>query len=437
MRSKSLFFIALAFLGCKNNPSYCDDATPCRVGLHCLMPAHQCVQDVNSNDLAAGGGGDMGPMPDLLACPACNNPTPICGAQLQCQACTSDTDCAKTTIGPHCLNGSCVACAQDSDCPSKICDLSPPLSSPTRGTCIDPAQVAYVDAAAAGGGDGSQAKPLKKIGDGVAKGKPYVHVAKGSYSELVSTSAKVFIVAETGTRLYTGMNSDTLTISDPGAVTVRNIRIEGGMGGRSAVNCGGANSTFTAYQSQFTGTSNAIYFDCQKLTLDGCWIDGAQQAGIYVNGGNQCNFDIENSLFTRNKNGAIYVTTNWTGSGTFASNTIADNTGSPSIDCQNARFVVFNSIVYKSGLSPMTTCDVDHVASDDAAITATNNGVTLAAAPFKTTGTRMMPDDWNLAAGSPCIGVGKTTSVPDHDFAFLPRPDGNDGKIDIGAFEYR
>ncbi len=461
--------VVVAGVECKRvNGAYCDDARPCPNGFACDLTAREChAQIVSTGDMAVDSG-------DLAGC-ACGGTTPICVA-MSCVSCLSTSDgegaCAAVSPStPHCETtgadaGACVGCRDagdcggatpfcddathacrgclaDSECPSLICDLTP--GSTTHGICIGSAQVVYVDAAAAPGGDGlTLATAKQKIQDGVntavglTPARLYVHVAAGTYNESVGVNNKtIYVVGAPGTFVHpTGGGKDGLGSQGGGSLTVRDLVVTADMG--NGGNCNGG--SLTAYRTQFINSSQlGVYSSTCQLLLDGCWVHANAMGGINVGG----NFTIINSIITMNA-GAGGLSQAVTGTTmVFANNTVADNTAGTTYagaTCLVAGgFAPVNSIFYNNkgagGLLNETNCTGSFDASDDVSAGPQSTVDLTAQAPGFKGGTPLTPDSYHLTLGSPCINEGTLTAAPDHDFDFEPRPDAKSMMPDVGADE--
>jgi hypothetical protein len=464
--------LLLAGAQCKRvNGAYCDDVRPCPSGFACDLDARECSL------VSTGGGGDLGGVPGDMAGCSCGGPTPICVAT-SCVSClsTSDGDGACAAVSPStpycdpsgdaagacvgCLDNSqcsaptafcdaathaCRGCIRDSECASLVCDLTPTEGSTTRGTCVPIAMVEYVDGAATTIGDGlTPTTPRQKIQDALnhATGgdkRPYVHVAAGTYNEsnVGVTNSTSYIVGADGA-IVAPTSGDALSAGSNGSLTVRNLVVtaKGGNG----VNC--QNGSFTAYRSQFVGSSQSgVYANNCNLLLDADWIDGNSGGGIYIGGGN---FQVFNSIITNNINqGGLYQL----GSGTttaFVNNTVADNKASGTIagvNCSTtSALLVRNSILWNNKgtagtIVAETNCSSDFDASDDPSAGPQSTIDLTIQMPGFTGTTPSSPASYHLASGSPCISEATPMTAPDHDYDLEPRPDATTLKPDIGADE--
>ncbi|HWE31001.1 MAG TPA: right-handed parallel beta-helix repeat-containing protein, partial [Polyangia bacterium] len=326
---------AIATPGCKkNNSAYCDATTPCSVGRVCDMTTRQC-----GGVSVVGGNGDMG-VGNNFSCSQCTGATPICAQQTSCVACTMsatpDATCAMLTpASPLCLTsgsgaGACVACRTnadctsvgasicdatahdcracqaDAECASGVCDLVE--SSVTHGRCVDAGQVVYVDGMTTMPGNGlTAATPLAAILDGIdtasSEARTYVHIAPGTYSEVLSIVGRnAFLVADPGTVIIQPNGSkDGFDVSGDSTLSMRGLVVSApGIG----ISCQGAGATsiVNAYATQFYNNGNdGIDSNSCTLTLDGCWIDGNVGVGVRVAG----SFTIINSIISHNAEGGF------------------------------------------------------------------------------------------------------------------------------------
>ncbi len=477
IRSLALALCALAVVACKkNNSEYCDATTPCSGGRACDTLAHQC-----SSSHGHGTVGDMGS--GVFSCSQCTGATPLCTpAQTSCAACTTSSTpnaaCAAVTpAAPLCLTsgsgaGACVACLgnadcatnpaaaicdatahdcrpcqADAECASGVCDLVE--SSVTHGRCVDASQVVYVDGSTTNPGNGlTAAMPLAAILDGIDTAsnapRPYVHIAPGTYAEVLSIVGRsVFLVADPGTVIIKPNGShDGFDVSGNSTLGMRGLVVSApGIG----ISCQGAGATsiVNAYSTQFLSNGNdGIDSNSCTLTLDGCWINGNVGVGVRVAG----SFTIINTIISHNSQGGFSQSS--AGSVmTFANNTVADNNAGiyAGMYCvAMGSFPIINSIVYDNKAAAGNISDFDascgnyiNLATDDPAVADIATVDLRNQSPGFAATVTVPPtaDYYELAAGSVCLDQGTMSGAPDHDYLGLPRPDARTKKWDLGAFE--
>ena len=462
--------LALAVIGgarCKRqNGAYCDDSRPCPSGMACDLTARECY--------AATSGGDLGGGPiDMAGC-SCSSTTPICVA-MSCVSCLSTSDpegaCAAVSPStPHCLTtggdaGACVACrdsndcsgampfcdatahvcrgcAADTECASLVCDLTP--GSMNHGLCVPTTSVEYVDKSAATNGNGlTPTTPRQKIQDAInhatgGDSRAYVHIAAGTYNETVgvNNAAVIYLVGAAGVIIQAPMNMDALGAMNGGSLTIRNITATAPSG--NAANC--QTGTFHAYRSQLVNSSqNGMYSSNCDLLLDGVWVDSNVGSGIYIQAGN---FQILNSIITRNSNsGGFYQNANGTATA-FVNNTVADNTASGTyagVTCPitNSTLIVRNTILYNNkGISGSalgeTSCASEFDASDDVSAGPQSTVDLTMQTPGFNGGTPVTAASYHIMTTSPCRHEATPLYAPDHDFDFATR---SSTMPDIGADE--
>ena len=460
--------VAVVGARCKRaNGAYCDDARPCPGGFACDLTAREC------HPMIVVGGGDLAAPIDMAGC-NCGGTTPICVAMScvsclstsdpdgacaavssstpfcdtsgsgagSCIACRSASDCSGVT--PFCDAGThvCRGCVADTECASLICELTP--GAQNHGTCIDTGKVVYADVA--NGADSNSGlspatatKTLQhavNVATGLTPARPFVHAAAGSYNENngVGVNGKsIYIVAATGAILHaSGGGHDALGAQGGGSMTVRNLIAMADMG--NGGNC--TSASFTAYQTQFINSNQlgVVASACTPLILDGCTISGNLQGGITVISGD---FKILNSIIVKNNGAGLYQTAT-AATTAFVNNTVADNSSGVSnvgVTCPPTNGVTLvNTILYDNkgagGTISETNCNQSFSASDDTGAGTPTVLLSAGHPPgFAAAG------DYHLGAGSPCIDQGTSTSAPDHDFDFQPRPDPKTMKVDIGADE--
>jgi hypothetical protein len=329
----------------------------------------------------------------------------------------------------------CRACTADSDCASLVCDLTSPI--PARGRCVDPGQVAYVDMSKDEGTGLTPDSTRKTIPEGidtaVANGRGYVRVAAtGTYTASVTVNAnrKVFLVGN-GVFLNTGPTA--IDINSGGQLTIRGFIVTSSNDG---IICSGSTSKLTAYRTQIINNpGNGINTSTCPIVLDGVWLDSNGAAGVVVS----TDFDIRNSIITRNKAMGGLREAGAPGTAVFINNTVADNVGPYGVDCtMGSGYTIKNTILYNnqksgsSGAISETSCALVTSAAD-----ITGNGVVvnlMTTAPgFKTMTSGA--DAYHLAPTSPCRDKGSNDGAPDHDYDGEPRLTSATGVVDIGADE--
>jgi hypothetical protein len=139
---RKILLITLLLSACfRKDPLYCDDATPCGMGLVCLMPQRECVSAT----------ADLPPAADLRA-PDLGEPDLVTPPE-----CTTGAQCPAAR--PACSAGRCQPCRRNYECPDAACD--------DGGACHDKARVLVVD---------DTAGACRRTGE--PAGKPYCYLAE-------------------------------------------------------------------------------------------------------------------------------------------------------------------------------------------------------------------------------------------------------------------
>lgn len=221
-------------------PDDCEPPTPACVDEICV----ECDQDEHC-ETASAPVCDL----DLHRCGDCSDNTQcerfggaVCGPEGNCVECTPGAVPGQTDECPGdrpvCeTNGVCRSCEAHPECTSGACDL-------TTGMCVDPSDIAYVDAAAASGNTTcTVTSKCRTIALGLAAGgmaRRYLVIAGGSYMEDVTIN-----------------NNRTVSLIGYGA----QLRAE--TNGAAAVSIGGMSGTVEVIGMELV--SSEIGLDCLGL----------------------------------------------------------------------------------------------------------------------------------------------------------------------------
>ena len=349
----------------------CDDDGSLGAG-----PAHTCIPDPTATD--CNGPDDCAPpMPACVdeICVECDQDehcetslAPVCDLDLhrcgdctdniQCErfgggVCGPDGNCVECTPGavpvqavecpgdrPICeINGACRICQAHGECDSGACDLG-------AGMCVDPGEIAYVDAAAPAANTAcTETSQCDTIMKGLAAGggaRRYVVIAGGQYSEDVVITGRTVTLIGYGAQLVADSNG-VAAISVAGAsgtVEVLGMELRDSATG---LDCSGSvGSTATAVLIDVLVTNHTAIgvsaFRCD-LVMQRTRVTDADDGGVLLS---QAGFDITNSIIDNNgiagAFGGISIVMPQASPQRIEFTTIADNDGSSGgaargIDC--------------------------------------------------------------------------------------------------------
>ncbi len=442
------------------------DLTPmCVDSTTCSADAPVCVSGICAGCTAGVDGGSAS------ECATYHVATPLCGPSGACVECLTKDDCASAHQTCDVSAHSCAPCKMHSDCSSGACDPS--------GACVDAAMIAYVDQNRCAGQipDGSLARPLCQVTDGVSAGKGYVVIAGSAtrYSPVVinAVSQELFLIgpgksASPTARIYDMNTCFTVNVVSASAdVKVHLFGLDfGGQGTSKSTH--GINCTNTSTANVALSVSNCLIHDSTMtgvgsngcaFALDQSFVSANTGTGVNVSGGSlnidACTIDhngggvsltstqytITNSFITNSDSGTAGVSINDAAStGIFAFNTVAGNGGSLAnvggVICPSsgAHKLLENSIVALNSEDPASTgtqfagvCDLQNVVTGTDSI--------ASAGAIKMTPT--FDSAFRISATDTCCvdKISDVTGIPNtnHDGFGNPRP--VNGLWDIGADE--
>jgi hypothetical protein len=237
---------------CQADPLAPDAAPSCSASLPCESPiAPACVEGTCSS---CTGEADCGRFAS----------TPHCGDQGACVGCRDDGDC--TAAAPVCDDDTdaCRGCRAHAECPLGVCDLA-------GGMCVEAKDIVFVDGAAVGGGDCSQAMACKTVNEALAKLTPtrrFMKLAAGTYVEDVTIDGKSLVLVGKGATLQPVTNgASALQVKGTSTVAIDGLRLSGAGNGGDGLRCVGNPPAVTAVaMTDVTIEQNAAQgvdaFDC-------------------------------------------------------------------------------------------------------------------------------------------------------------------------------
>jgi hypothetical protein len=402
------------------------------------------------------------PCTDNTACKVATAPVcDVASGTGVCVQCTAADHALCTDTKPVCGTGdTCEACKTAADCPaSGVC-----LES---GACAAETDVAYVDAMGTDNTMCTKAMACTKITIGLGaqnsdgNPRPYLKIT-GAFSEAVTISRDVTVLADPGASLTRATNGAIVTVNgssrveihdltitsshsgnDPGistadasALTLKRVTVSANKG--HGVQCAGA--SFTASQSTFSGNGqNGIACSKGSVTVSSSTITKNAAGGLNANG---TSYDVTNNFIydngDRNSSDVGGVTLGPAGTGSrFEFNTVVDNHArdfftdiSPGVVCGESGFAAPNNIIAANAVHD----DVNRSNSNVAGPCTFPTSIVSASIVDLMFVSPVDPRDYHLMAGSTAIGMATTATTVTTDFDGDPRKaTGNDQ----GADQYK
>jgi Right handed beta helix region len=323
VRLTFLFMACLYGLGCKFQYSnYCPGA----LNDNCLnvdAPIMHCASDQECAPQVC----DLAGSRTCVQCTsanasACAGPTPVCGADDACRACTAHAECASN------------ACLPD-------------------GSCGTDTNVAYVDPAGPGT-NCTQLAPCKKVSDAIATGRPFIKFHGVTNEQVILNRGSVTLLADPGATLTDTANGILLKIDGAAQVTIYDLTISGASGPN---NPGislqpGNNATASLFRATVSGNAGGgIVASGGTLTVSRSSILNNAGGGISITGGV---FTIVGNVFYNNGGnnalvgglsvGAVMNPADRLEFNSFVLNTAQDGTGS-GIHCLVSAFTARDNVL--------------------------------------------------------------------------------------------
>lgn len=423
-RTQTFFLFALLFGlsgACKNehrcdgnphNDCRLDGAVTCSSSEQCASPTPAC---------------DLGTMACVQCTPqepaACTGPTPVCGGDHTCRACSAHAECPESD-----------ACLPD-------------------GRCASPGEVAYVQAGGTGAQPCAKGAPCGTLQEGVtavSASRPYVKISgTGTLAANAVTTIDgkaVTILADPGAKLDRVGDGRILLVQSAGAnVSIVDLEITGQTGlADEAIQLepNGGTPELSLVRVKVTGSQGrGISASGGTLRLMQSTILGNTGGGISISGSQ---FDITNSIIVKNGgpnsvlggiqvNGIVGV-----GMRRFEFNTVAQNQATsgitPGVLCSAIAMplALANSIIYDNGTAIQVegnNCSWTY--SDIGPMMAPGQGNINAPPMF----INAMQNNFHLQSGSPAKDAADPAASLSIDIDGDARPQGP--ARDMGADEIR
>ena len=236
----------------------------------------------------------------------CAEPTGVCDVtgSMTCVQCTPDQPGACTGATPACgEDRTCRACQAHPECPASDACLP-------DGSCVDPAQIAYVKPPSLGGTDNPSctlAMPCTKVASALATGRPYVKLA-GTNDEggtVSIDSRNVILLAERDAKLVRTSNGLHVEVKGTSQVEIYDLEISGATGAQGFGISMPTGNTATLTLRRVKVSDNAgggIVANGGTLTISQSTISGNQGRGISSDAGT---LTISQSTISENQGGGI------------------------------------------------------------------------------------------------------------------------------------
>lgn len=361
---------------------------------------------------------------------SCNAPTSVCnGPTGKCVQCTASdkTACAGRT--PVCgADLKCEACSSHSQCPTNVCLPD--------GSCSTGLNVAYVDPA----GSGSQCKknnPCASLQAALKANQPFIKIT-GDIKEAATVDIvdrSVHILADDGARLI-GATPVAIGVSGNSQVSIYDLEVTGSIDAPDGSHFSGAFMTYSdrcslsLYRVKVRNNAGyGVFGQGGTLSIRQSVLANNRRGGVLMT--SPMTFHISNSFIVKNGSpssavGAIHAVSN--GNSALEFNTIVDNVASSSasqgggVVCQQAGLVADNNLIFRNtGGSADVQFAGECLPGNSLLMSPPDPGFLNVA-------------DYHLTAKTPTsIRDSARGSCPDTDYDRDPRPS---TACDLGADEY-
>jgi parallel beta helix pectate lyase-like protein len=309
----------------------------------CALLAAAACGNVSETPADAPNNGDGPPQVACTSAEQCPAATPVCDlTQSVCVQCTA-TDigvCAGTT--PVCSpDETCRACSAHTECASAACLPD--------GSCASEADVAYVDAAAAGSATCTKAAPCNLISAALATTKTIIKV-HGTVDEPVAiTDRNTTFLADDGATLRSS-TGDGLTIKGTSHVEIYDLTIDRATSGIH-VPTGTTVQLFLSRAKVQNNRNGGIVMESGTLTVTGSTIANNTGAGGIFSPG--ATLSITTTTFAGNSGGQAIIVTS--GSLAVSRSTFLNNLNGGLSLTPNGTFQIVGNVFFNNGRSTDNT----------------------------------------------------------------------------------
>jgi hypothetical protein len=370
----------------------------------------------------------------------CTAQKPVCNANA-CVQCVANSDCS--AAAPVCSKNACVGCAVDADCASGACA--------DNSTCVDAANLIYVNPTGSDTGACPQAAPCATIQYAISQGtssRSQIVLAKATYTERLTLSSTVTAAPMIrffgggATLMLPATGENNLLMATNVGFDIRNVTMIGTSFAAAMIQAGTAPSSVqdVQFQNAVAGIlvaggnvtvknvqmSNVVtgvqVLEGGTLNLDRAIIHGGQNA-LEVKTPGDGNINVSNML-VYDATGPVEVAG---ALGKLSFSTIGStSTSVAALDC-GPGVTLSSAIVWNTTSTAISgTCDTIQTTIAGPTTVA---GATNADPLFK----NLLQSDYHLSATSPAID--QVGAGPALDFEGDARPQG--AAFDIGADEYK
>lgn len=299
---------------------------------------------------------------------------PECGDEVcklpegRCVGCIDTGDCDNASTSPVCntTTNTCEGCRASADCESQACNVA-------TGACFATAQVAYVEAGAAGTCDALS--PCDTLQEAFDTGRPVIKVqgiAPINGAAKLTVDRDLLLVGDPGATLPVVRAAGPVIIEVTGtaSLTIKDVELSGSAGDAIKISDSGASVTLDHVFLLDNTKNGVVATSGNLLVMRGCVVSGNEDGGLALT---DIDFEITNTMLVANGKsdssiGGMRAVGPDPTKVLFEFNTIADNivmgaiATKAGVDCAGTAFPAHNNIVAGFGNSPSLegTCTFDH-----------------------------------------------------------------------------